>query len=68
METKEFLQWCKEEKDKGNKLVMGRDMVVHSVPKRKTLFFFLRRNEKKKLKIESTESNRSIPFIFEENV
>ena len=37
METKEFLQWCKEEKDKGNKLVMGRDMVVHSVPKRKTL-------------------------------
>ena len=38
METKEFLQWCKEEKDKGNKLVMGKDMVVHSVPKRKTLF------------------------------
>ena len=36
--NKEFLQWCKEEKDKGNKLVMGKDMVVHSVPKRKTLF------------------------------
>ena len=38
METKEFLQWCKEEKDKGNVLVMGKDMIVHSVPKRKTLF------------------------------
>ena len=37
METKGFLLWCREEKNKGNQLVIGKDMVVYSVPKRKTL-------------------------------
>ena len=35
---REIKHILREEKDKGNKLMMGKDMVVYSVPKRKTLF------------------------------
>ncbi len=31
-EVNEFLRFCKEEKEKGNRLVMSRDMTAQSVP------------------------------------
>ena len=37
MELKEFLRWCEEEKNKGNQLIMGKDMIVYSIPKKMTL-------------------------------
>jgi hypothetical protein len=31
-QVKHFLQFCKEEKDKGNKLIMGKDMTLYPIP------------------------------------
>ena len=31
-QVNEFLRFCKEEKNKGNRLVMGKDMIISSVP------------------------------------